>query len=105
MCFYYTWDGKKHNEIRLTKNKMHLNNRKMTNHSPSRNRGYPSTGFICLHLLNKSRNYSDFIYCAAHYSITDWDEVLLLNQNCALLWLVHSPYIEKKSMYEAFIIA
>ena len=26
---------KKHNEIELTKNKMDLNNRKMTNHQPS----------------------------------------------------------------------
>ena len=31
--FYKKW--KKYNEIQLTKNKMDLNNRKMTNHPPS----------------------------------------------------------------------
>ena len=33
VIFYKKW--KKYNEIQLTKNKMDLNNRKMTNHPPS----------------------------------------------------------------------
>ena len=33
VIFYKKW--KKDNEIQLTKNKMDLNNRKMTNHPPS----------------------------------------------------------------------
>ena len=33
VIFYKKW--KKYNEIQLTKNKMNLNNRKMTNHPPS----------------------------------------------------------------------
>ena len=33
VIFYKKW--KKYNEIRLTKNKMDLNSRKMTNHPPS----------------------------------------------------------------------
>ena len=33
--YYFTRYGKKYNEIQLTKNKMDLNNRKMTNHQPS----------------------------------------------------------------------
>ena len=34
--FYKKW--KKYNEIQLTKNKIDLNNRKMTNHPPSQDR-------------------------------------------------------------------
>ena len=33
VVFYKLW--KKHNEIKLTKNKMELNNRKIKNHPPS----------------------------------------------------------------------
>ena len=33
--YYFMRHGKKYNEIQLTKNKMDLNNRKMTNHPPS----------------------------------------------------------------------
>ena len=38
VTFYKKW--KKYNEIQLTKNKMDLNNRKMTNHPPQ-----------CLHMM------------------------------------------------------
>ena len=31
ICYYYIWDGKKHNEVQLTKIKMYLNNRKSKN--------------------------------------------------------------------------
>ena len=34
-------------------------------------RGYVNTGLIFHDLLNKSQNYSDFIYCGVHYFITD----------------------------------
>ena len=44
-------------------------------------RGYINTGFTCHDLSNKSHNYSNFIYCGAHYFITDWDEVFLVNLN------------------------
>ena len=41
VIFYKKW--KKYNEIQLTKNKMDLNNRKMTNHPPSPDRTYNSS--------------------------------------------------------------
>ena len=33
------------------------------------NRRYLNTGFICQNMFYKSLNYSDFIYCGAHYSL------------------------------------
>ena len=33
---------------------------------------------ICNDSLNKSLNYSDFIYCGSNYSITEGDEVIRL---------------------------
>ena len=47
VIFYKKW--KKYNEIQLTKNKMDLNIRKMTNHPPS-----PELYFHCLNNFIKS---------------------------------------------------
>ena len=43
VIFYKKW--KKYNEIQLTKNKMDLNIRKMTNHPPSPGAGYSKNVF------------------------------------------------------------
>ena len=60
VVFYKIW--KKYNEIQLTKNKMDLNNRKITNHPPSLVQQY------------NCRNYSQsivcYLFCAWEYGTT-----------------------------------
>ena len=52
VIFYKKW--KKYNEIQLTKNKMDLNIRKMTNHPPSP----VNIVILCLHILAPPSGYS-----------------------------------------------
>ena len=53
-------------------------------------RSYQISRFSYYDFLNKPMDYSDFIYFAAYYPITDWDEDFLLNMNRCPLWWVHS---------------
>ena len=59
VIFYMKW--KKYNEIQLTKNKMDLNNRKMTNHPSSPDKcSYIVTGISLILLIDLS-----FLLCCS----------------------------------------
>ena len=64
-------------------------------------RRYLNTGLNCLNLINKRLNSSNFIYCGAHYSTTNGDEVSIESELLSIVMSAQSTVM--KSMYNYIV--